>query len=168
MGNSSNWVTTSFWDLCSYTRKIMSRSSFHLSQYMHRYTNLSVWGCPCGRTMCYLISYIYCNLQLLISLSVMRSRLMLHKIQNCIIWSQILNRPVGFGGSGGSDEALSPPPSRGEGPHCLERSLGGLLTNNLTGLKHVSHVEKKYWNLSCENETLVLQMWRLWKGKNRR
>ena len=62
-----------------------------------------------------------------------------------------MNRPVGGGwgrGSGGSDEL----------PHCLEWKgpLGGLLTNNLTGLKYVSHVEKNYWNLnSCENVTLV-------------
>ena len=36
----------------------------------------------------------------------------------------------GGGGSGCSDET----------PHCLERSARWPLTNNLTGLKHVSHV----------------------------
>ena len=47
----------------------------------------------------------------------------------CII-SGLSDRPVGWGGSGGSDE----PPTSWKG------LLGCLLTNNLTGLKHVSHV----------------------------
>ena len=42
-----------------------------------------------------------------------------------------MGRPVGWGGSEDSDE---PSPTAWKGP------LGDLITNNLTGLKHVSHV----------------------------
>ena len=50
------------------------------------------------------------------------------------------SRPVGWEDSGGSDEPPPPPPL----PAAWKGPLGGLLINNLTGLKHVSHIEKKY------------------------
>ena len=54
-------------------------------------------------------------------------------------------RPVGWGGSGGSYEP--PPPLPGK--------VRLVATNNLTGLKHVSHVYRGYYTVARRYEFYV-------------